>query len=101
MPLPTITNFIFFIWNLREQQSGLARQVPVVVRCTESGSRAVAFLRENHAPCAQAPSCVHESTNPMSFDVEIGHFSLKGPREANEDFAASVRPAPHDEARGL
>ena len=37
----------------------------------------------------------------MSFDVEIGHFSLKGPRELNEDFAASVRPAPHDEARGL
>ncbi len=37
----------------------------------------------------------------MSFDVEIGHFSLKGPREVNEDFAASVRPAPHDEARGL
>jgi serine/threonine protein phosphatase PrpC len=37
----------------------------------------------------------------MSFDVEIGHFSLKGPREVNEDFAASVRPAPQDEARGL
>ncbi|HUG24336.1 bifunctional protein-serine/threonine kinase/phosphatase [Piscinibacter sp.] len=37
----------------------------------------------------------------MSFDVEIGHFSLKGPRETNEDFAASVQPAPQDEARGL
>jgi len=37
----------------------------------------------------------------MSFDVDIGHFSLKGPREINEDFAASVRPAPQDEARGL
>ena len=37
----------------------------------------------------------------MSFDVEIGHFSLKGPRETNEDFAASVRPEAHDEARGL
>jgi len=37
----------------------------------------------------------------MSFDVDIGHFSLKGPRGVNEDFAASVRPAPHDEARGL
>jgi serine/threonine protein phosphatase PrpC len=37
----------------------------------------------------------------MSFDVEIGHFSAKGPREVNEDFAASVQPAPHDEARGL
>jgi serine/threonine protein phosphatase PrpC len=37
----------------------------------------------------------------MSFDVEIGHFSVKGPRDTNEDFAASVQPAPHDEARGL
>ncbi|HEV7913980.1 MAG TPA: bifunctional protein-serine/threonine kinase/phosphatase [Albitalea sp.] len=37
----------------------------------------------------------------MSFEVEIGHFSLKGPREVNEDFAASVQPPPHDEARGL
>ncbi|RQP24732.1 bifunctional protein-serine/threonine kinase/phosphatase [Piscinibacter terrae] len=37
----------------------------------------------------------------MSFDVDIGHFSVKGPRELNEDFAASVQPAPHDEARGL
>ena len=37
----------------------------------------------------------------MSFDVDIGHFSLKGPREVNEDFAAALRPAPHDEARGL
>ena len=37
----------------------------------------------------------------MSFDVDIGHFTLTGPRDLNEDFAASVRPAPHDEARGL
>jgi serine/threonine protein phosphatase PrpC len=37
----------------------------------------------------------------MSFDVDIGHFSRAGPREANEDFAASVQPPPHDEARGL
>jgi len=37
----------------------------------------------------------------MSFEVEIGHFSVKGPREINEDFAASVQPPPHDEARGL
>jgi serine/threonine protein phosphatase PrpC len=37
----------------------------------------------------------------MSFDVEVGHYSLKGPREVNEDFAASLRPAPADEARGL
>ena len=37
----------------------------------------------------------------MSFDVEIGHFTLKGPRDLNEDFAASVRPEPHEEARGL
>jgi len=37
----------------------------------------------------------------MSFDVEIGHASAKGPREVNEDFAGSVQPPPHDEARGL
>src|SRR5687768_14969017 len=37
----------------------------------------------------------------MSFDVEVGHYSLKGPREVNEDFAASLRPGPGDEARGL
>jgi serine/threonine protein phosphatase PrpC len=36
----------------------------------------------------------------MSFDVEIGHFSHKGPRAANEDFAAAMRPAPQDESRG-
>lgn len=37
----------------------------------------------------------------MSFDIEIGHFSLKGPRKVNEDFTASVQPQPHEEARGL
>ena len=37
----------------------------------------------------------------MSFDVDVGHFSAKGPREVNEDFAALLRPAPSDEARGL
>ena len=36
----------------------------------------------------------------MSFDVDIGHFSHKGPRETNEDFVAAQRPAPQDEARG-
>jgi len=36
----------------------------------------------------------------MSFDVEIGHFSHKGPRAVNEDFAVAARPAPHDEGRG-
>ena len=36
----------------------------------------------------------------MSFDVDIGHFSHKGPREVNEDFAAAVRPAAFEEARG-
>lgn len=37
----------------------------------------------------------------MSFDVETGHFTLKGRRHLNEDFAAAVRPAPQDEAHGL
>ncbi|MEP7298147.1 MAG: bifunctional protein-serine/threonine kinase/phosphatase [Burkholderiales bacterium] len=36
----------------------------------------------------------------MSFDVEIGHFSDKGPREVNEDFVAALRAAAFEEARG-
>ena len=36
----------------------------------------------------------------MSFDVDIGHFSHKGPREVNEDFVSAVRPSDLDEARG-
>ena len=37
----------------------------------------------------------------MSFDVEIGQASERGPRALNEDFAAVRRDAPGDEARGL
>lgn len=37
----------------------------------------------------------------MSFDVEIGWASDKGPREINEDFAAVVQAPPQDEAHGL
>ncbi|HWI11987.1 MAG TPA: bifunctional protein-serine/threonine kinase/phosphatase [Burkholderiaceae bacterium] len=37
----------------------------------------------------------------MSFDVDIGHFSLQGPRERNEDFAAAARPAAGDATRGV
>ena len=37
----------------------------------------------------------------MSFEVDIGWTSAKGPCERNEDFAAAVRPAPQDEMRGL
>lgn len=37
----------------------------------------------------------------MSFDVDIGHASHKGPRERNEDFAAALRAAPHEAGRGL
>ena len=37
----------------------------------------------------------------MSFDVDIGHFSRKGPRPRNEDFAAAVRPGPREQARGV
>ena len=36
----------------------------------------------------------------MSFDIDIGHASLRGDGAANEDFAAVVRPAPGDEAMG-
>ncbi|WP_119156903.1 bifunctional protein-serine/threonine kinase/phosphatase [Caldimonas tepidiphila] len=37
----------------------------------------------------------------MSYDVDSGACSRSGQREANEDFAAVVHPAPQDEARGL
>ena len=37
----------------------------------------------------------------MSFDVETGQASERGPRALNEDFAAVRRHAPGDESRGL
>lgn len=37
----------------------------------------------------------------MSFDVAIGYTSQRGVREHNEDFAATVRAAAHEPARGL
>ncbi|MFM2057882.1 MAG: hypothetical protein RLY71_2267 [Pseudomonadota bacterium] len=37
----------------------------------------------------------------MSFDVDIGHTSLRGLREHNEDFVATVRADAHEPVRGL
>jgi len=37
----------------------------------------------------------------MSFEVDIGYSSQRGPRELNEDFAGAVHAPPGDEARGL
>ncbi|HEX5682753.1 MAG TPA: bifunctional protein-serine/threonine kinase/phosphatase [Ideonella sp.] len=37
----------------------------------------------------------------MSFEVDVGYSSERGPRERNEDFAGAVRAAPHESARGL
>jgi len=37
----------------------------------------------------------------MSFEVDIGYQSRRGPREANEDFAGCVHAPPGEEARGL
>jgi serine/threonine protein phosphatase PrpC len=37
----------------------------------------------------------------MSFDLDIGDASERGPRERLEDFAAVVRPEPQDEAHGV
>jgi len=37
----------------------------------------------------------------MSFEVEIGYSSERGPREVNEDFAGAVRAPKGEEARGL
>ncbi|MGO4389847.1 protein kinase [Variovorax sp. M-6] len=37
----------------------------------------------------------------MSFEVDIGYNSQRGPREVNEDFAGTVHAPPGEEARGL
>jgi serine/threonine protein phosphatase PrpC len=37
----------------------------------------------------------------MSFQVDIGHASRRGPREINEDFAGAVRAGPGDPGCGL
>ena len=37
----------------------------------------------------------------MSFDIEMGYTSDRGPRPGNEDFAAAMRPAAHEEALGF
>ena len=37
----------------------------------------------------------------MSFEVDIGYSSQRGPREINEDFAGTVHAPPGEEARGL
>lgn len=37
----------------------------------------------------------------MSFEVDIGYSSRRGPREVNEDFAGAVHAPPGDDARGL
>ena len=37
----------------------------------------------------------------MSFDIEVGQATHRGPREGLEDFAAAAHPAPHEEAWGV
>lgn len=37
----------------------------------------------------------------MSFDIDLGCASERGPRQDNEDFAAAMRPAAHEEALGF
>ena len=37
----------------------------------------------------------------MSFDLDIGYASERGPREINEDFVATRRPAPEEEDMGF
>ena len=37
----------------------------------------------------------------MSFEVEIGHSTQRGPRDLNEDFVGTQRAAPHEASRGL
>jgi serine/threonine protein phosphatase PrpC len=42
-----------------------------------------------------------DNNRAMSFDVEIGYSSHRGPRDLNEDFAGAVRAPRGEEARGL
>jgi serine/threonine protein phosphatase PrpC len=44
---------------------------------------------------------VHIDNGFMSFDVEIGHASLRGQRDTNDDFAGALRSAPGDKRQGL
>jgi serine/threonine protein phosphatase PrpC len=37
----------------------------------------------------------------MSFDIDMGYTSDRGPRQENEDFVAAQRPAAHEEALGF
>lgn len=37
----------------------------------------------------------------MSFDIDVGHASERGPRQDNEDFAGACKPAPHEEELGF
>src|SRR5687767_14629412 len=71
MPLPTITRLSFFIMG------GAFRK-------SSKGKRTVRV--ENRA---------------MSFEVDIGYSSQRGPRDVNEDFAGAVNAPPGEESRGL
>ena len=37
----------------------------------------------------------------MSFDIDVGYTSERGPRQENEDFAGACRPTPHEEELGF
>ncbi len=37
----------------------------------------------------------------MSFDIDVGYASERGPRQENEDFAGACKPAPHEEELGF
>jgi serine/threonine protein phosphatase PrpC len=43
----------------------------------------------------------HTDNGFMSFDVEIGHASMRGQRDSNDDFAGALRSAPGDKRQGL
>jgi len=44
---------------------------------------------------------MHRYHSPMALDVDIGWHSVRGTRENNEDFAAALRPQPHEVEWGL
>jgi len=53
------------------------------------------------ATCGAPKRASAHQTKTMSFDVDIGHATERGPRALNEDFAAAQRHASDDESRGV
>ena len=59
------------------------------------------MLDASHCHCAAHRNGVAAPKNFMSFDVDIGHTSERGPRLLNEDFAGAMRYPEGEESLGV